>query len=332
MRAATVRVERRRRRRRLAPAQRRLAQRDAADRLPAEEAVDPLQDHGRQMLDFERRRTFDPQHQRGRFRGCRRSSARGQLIFIGSQWAAISAPTMSAQRGDDFGRGEALRAEGVAQGQLPSEVGKRPGTTARGLVHGARLCHRSAMAIGAMTRSSPARPRQRREERRASASPQPDRSCSPGTTATAACCRGARAAASAADPYRVWLSEIMLQQTTVKTVAPYYARFLARWPTVAALAAAPARRRAAGLGRARLLRARPQSACLRARRGRAPRRAISGDIEALRALPGHRRLHRGGDRRDRVRARGGAGRRQCRARGGAAFRGRGAAARGQADH
>jgi len=41
------------------------------------------------------------------------------------------------------------------------------------------------------------------------------------------------------DAYRVWLSEIMLQQTTVKTVAPYYARFLARFPTVAALAQAP---------------------------------------------------------------------------------------------
>ena len=42
----------------------------------------------------------------------------------------------------------------------------------------------------------------------------------------------------ARDPYRVWLSEIMLQQTTVAAVAPYYARFLARWPTVAALARA----------------------------------------------------------------------------------------------
>lgn len=41
-----------------------------------------------------------------------------------------------------------------------------------------------------------------------------------------------------ADPYRVWLSEIMLQQTTVATVTPYYTRFLARWPTVEALAAA----------------------------------------------------------------------------------------------
>ena len=42
-----------------------------------------------------------------------------------------------------------------------------------------------------------------------------------------------------ADPYRVWLSEIMLQQTTVKAVVPYFERFVARWPTAAALAAAP---------------------------------------------------------------------------------------------
>ncbi|HXR86738.1 MAG TPA: A/G-specific adenine glycosylase [Stellaceae bacterium] len=40
------------------------------------------------------------------------------------------------------------------------------------------------------------------------------------------------------DPYRVWLSEIMLQQTTVATVGPYFARFLERWPTIEALAAA----------------------------------------------------------------------------------------------
>jgi A/G-specific adenine glycosylase len=41
------------------------------------------------------------------------------------------------------------------------------------------------------------------------------------------------------DPYRVWLSEIMLQQTQVATVLPYYARFLQRLPTVADLARAP---------------------------------------------------------------------------------------------
>jgi A/G-specific adenine glycosylase len=42
----------------------------------------------------------------------------------------------------------------------------------------------------------------------------------------------------APDPYRVWLSEIMLQQTTVKAVLPRYADFLRRWPEVTALAAA----------------------------------------------------------------------------------------------
>ncbi len=42
----------------------------------------------------------------------------------------------------------------------------------------------------------------------------------------------------AADAYAVWLSEIMLQQTTVATVIPYFTAFLARWPTVADLAAA----------------------------------------------------------------------------------------------
>ncbi|MCU0837233.1 MAG: A/G-specific adenine glycosylase [Rhodospirillales bacterium] len=41
-----------------------------------------------------------------------------------------------------------------------------------------------------------------------------------------------------ADPYAVWVSEVMLQQTTVAAVRPYYEAFLARWPTVEALAAA----------------------------------------------------------------------------------------------
>jgi len=44
---------------------------------------------------------------------------------------------------------------------------------------------------------------------------------------------------AAPEPYRVWLSEIMLQQTTVVTVGPYFADFLARWPSVEDLAAAP---------------------------------------------------------------------------------------------
>jgi A/G-specific adenine glycosylase len=67
-----------------------------------------------------------------------------------------------------------------------------------------------------------------------------------------------------AEPYRVWLSEIMLQQTTVKAVAPYYARFLSRWPTVEALAAAELEdvlREWAGLGY--YARARNLHACAR---------------------------------------------------------------------
>ena len=43
-----------------------------------------------------------------------------------------------------------------------------------------------------------------------------------------------------ADPYRVWLSEIMLQQTTVTAVKPFYLRFVERFPTVEVLAEAPA--------------------------------------------------------------------------------------------
>ncbi len=48
-----------------------------------------------------------------------------------------------------------------------------------------------------------------------------------------------RAAGVQPDPYRVWLSEVMLQQTTVAAVRDYFTRFTTRWPTVQALAAAP---------------------------------------------------------------------------------------------
>ena len=47
-----------------------------------------------------------------------------------------------------------------------------------------------------------------------------------------------RRAGERPDPYRVWLSEIMLQQTTVAAVGPYFGRFVDRWPTAADLAAA----------------------------------------------------------------------------------------------
>jgi len=88
------------------------------------------------------------------------------------------------------------------------------------------------------------------------------------------------------DPYRVWLSEIMLQQTTVKAVAPYYARFLARWPGVHALAAASLEevlKTWAGLGY--YARARNLHACARAVVERHGGEFPQSEA-ALRALPG----------------------------------------------
>jgi A/G-specific adenine glycosylase len=89
-----------------------------------------------------------------------------------------------------------------------------------------------------------------------------------------------------ADPYRVWLSEIMLQQTTVRTVAPYYGHFLERWRDLHALAAAPlddVLKAWAGLGY--YARARNLHACARAvveRHGG----EFPASEAALRALPG----------------------------------------------
>ncbi len=88
------------------------------------------------------------------------------------------------------------------------------------------------------------------------------------------------------DPYRVWLSEIMLQQTTVVAVAPYFAAFLKRWPDVAALAAADldaVLHAWQGLGY--YARARNLHACARAVVARHGGR-FPADEAALRALPG----------------------------------------------
>ena len=87
------------------------------------------------------------------------------------------------------------------------------------------------------------------------------------------------------DPYRVWLSEVMLQQTTVAAVIRYFAAFTARWPTVEALAAAPdADVLAAWAGLGYYARARNLIACARAV---AARGGTFPETEAdLRALPG----------------------------------------------
>ena len=88
------------------------------------------------------------------------------------------------------------------------------------------------------------------------------------------------------DPYRVWLSEVMLQQTTVAAVIPYFQAFTARWPSFAALAAAPQEDvMAAWAGLGYYSRARNLVACAavvaRDHAGELPRTAAE-----LRTLPG----------------------------------------------
>ena len=88
------------------------------------------------------------------------------------------------------------------------------------------------------------------------------------------------------DPYRIWISEIMLQQTRAETVVSYYERFLARYPTVQDLTSAPEEellKAWEGLGyysRARSLQKAAKE--IVARYGG----QLPADLEKLRALPG----------------------------------------------
>jgi A/G-specific adenine glycosylase len=88
------------------------------------------------------------------------------------------------------------------------------------------------------------------------------------------------------DPYRIWLSEIMLQQTQVGTVIPYYRRFLAAFPDLRSLAAAPIERVLelwSGLGYYRRAHLAHRTARLVVEQHQA---RFPGDAEALVALPG----------------------------------------------
>jgi A/G-specific adenine glycosylase len=95
-----------------------------------------------------------------------------------------------------------------------------------------------------------------------------------------------RSEGEAPDPYRVWLSEVMLQQTTVPHAIPYFEAFTRRWPTVEALAAAPeAEIMAAWAGLGYYARARNLIASAREVAGHRGGRFPDTE-EALRALPG----------------------------------------------
>lgn len=89
----------------------------------------------------------------------------------------------------------------------------------------------------------------------------------------------------APDAYRVWLSEVMLQQTTAAAVVPYFRRFVERWPSVEALAAEDdAEVMAAWAGLGYYARARNLLACARAVAANGG--AFPDQEDALRALPG----------------------------------------------
>lgn len=93
-----------------------------------------------------------------------------------------------------------------------------------------------------------------------------------------------RDAGARPDPYLVWLSEVMLQQTTIPHATPYFEAFRQRWPTVAALAAASWDDiSAAWAGLGYYSRARNLHACAKAV---AERGAFPQDAAGLRALPG----------------------------------------------
>jgi A/G-specific adenine glycosylase len=90
---------------------------------------------------------------------------------------------------------------------------------------------------------------------------------------------------AAPDPYRIWIAEVMLQQTRVEAVVPYYARFLARFPTLGALASAgedDVLALWAGLG----YYARGRNLHRAAREALARHGGLPGSVAALRALPG----------------------------------------------
>ena len=110
--------------------QRRLSQRQPSHRAPAEEAVDPLQDDIGGVLDFERHRALDPQHQRGRFLRLPLDRPR-PLDFQGLGMGGDFGPGDFPPARDQLARGESLLGIGVGK-HVAEQDGKRLGADRTG--------------------------------------------------------------------------------------------------------------------------------------------------------------------------------------------------------
>lgn len=205
------------------------------------------------MLRFERGGTLNAQNQGAGLAHLRLGTARPldfQRLRMGGDVGADDL----GPAGDEFRRRETLTGETAGQKPLrhiPQWTAKRSG-----LVHVKPLCQiDKAMTLAAPRVRKKARPakvvqktaaRKKTVRKRAAAKPPAPREPAPrAATLLAWYARHRRhlpwraRPSEPADPYRVWLSEIMLQQTTVKAVGPYFERFLARWPRLQDLASAP---------------------------------------------------------------------------------------------
>src|SRR5262245_20861649 len=183
-----------------------------------EEPVDPLDDDRRKMLDQRGVRALDEQGERapGLLPG-------GEANRFGRGDPRVALADDLAPAADDRALHEPEPAKRLAA-DLADQLASRSGPVASlgsmvgrlSFRHGPRACHRVSVTANAAARLLQHYVDNFRRL--------PWRS-EPG--------------AEPPDPYRVWLSEVMLQQTTVATVKPRFRRFIERWPTVEALTTAP---------------------------------------------------------------------------------------------
>ena len=266
---------------------RRLPQGKPGDGAITEEGVDALEEHRLAVLDLERAGRGDAQMERAVA-----TLAAREAELLGADGAGDVLADDRRPLGDELRFGEAMLAEHGAGDAW--HLGRKRAQPASPLV-----CHRPSLLAPLRL---PCHGRGLHRRRRMPRSVRTATAVAPAAEPKAAAGLSDRVLAwydrhrrdlpwraqpgERPDPYRVWLSEVMLQQTTVATVGAYFDRFVARWPDLRVLAAASLDEVLhAWQGLGYYARARHLHACARAvverHDGRFP-----ADEAALRALPG----------------------------------------------